>query len=92
MAEQEVDDILIPVRRWIRDHYTKLTSSNETKCNHRNVKFTIYKNRLAILHEHLVRRHPEYYQKKRRKKINSIGLGTILSQKAIQRQHAKNVT
>ncbi|XP_018053023.1 PREDICTED: uncharacterized protein LOC108690311, partial [Atta colombica] len=51
-------DSFIPVRRWIRGHYTKLTSSNVARCNHCNVQFFIHKNRsLAILHEHLVKRH-----------------------------------
>ena len=67
MAEQEVDDILIPVRRWIRGHYTKLTSSNEAKCNHCNEKFTIHKNRLAILHEHLVKIHPDILSEEEKK-------------------------
>ncbi|KYN40029.1 hypothetical protein ALC56_05580, partial [Trachymyrmex septentrionalis] len=33
----------IPVRHWIRDHYTKLTNSNEAKCNYCNAKFTLKK-------------------------------------------------
>ena len=49
MAEQEAEDILIPVRHWIREHYTKLTSSNEAKCNHCKAIFTIHNKSLAIL-------------------------------------------
>ena len=67
MAEQEVDDILIPVRRWIRGHYTKLTSSKEAKCNHCNVKNIICKHRLAILHEHLVERHSDKLSEEEKK-------------------------
>ncbi|XP_011065259.1 PREDICTED: uncharacterized protein LOC105152590 [Acromyrmex echinatior] len=67
MAEQEVDDIPIPVRRWIRGHYTKLTSSNEAKCNH-YAEITIYNNRsLANLHEHLVKRHPDILSEEEKK-------------------------
>ncbi|XP_018350030.1 PREDICTED: uncharacterized protein LOC108753169 [Trachymyrmex septentrionalis] len=56
---QKIDNFL-PVRRWIRGHYTKLTSNNETKCNHCNVKITIHKNQsLAFLHTHLVKRHSD---------------------------------
>ena len=67
MAEQEVDDILIPVRRWIRGHYTKLTSNNEAKCNH-CAEITIYNNRsLANLHEHLVKRHPDILSEEEKK-------------------------
>ena len=68
MAEQEVDDILIPVRRWIRGNYTQLTSSNGAKCNHCNAEITIYKNRsLAILHEHLVKTHPDILSEEEKK-------------------------
>ncbi|EGI67658.1 hypothetical protein G5I_03702 [Acromyrmex echinatior] len=48
----------IPVRLYIRKHYTKLPKNN-ARCNYCNVKFTIHMNRLAILHEHLVKRHPD---------------------------------
>ena len=67
MAEQEVDDIPIPVRRWIRGHYTKLTSNNEAKCNH-CAEITIYNNRyLADLHEHLVKRHSDILSEEEKK-------------------------
>ena len=48
----------IPVRLYIRKHYTKLPKNN-ARCNYCNVKFTIHMNRLAILHDHLVKKHPD---------------------------------
>ena len=70
MAEQEAEDVLIPVRRWIRGHYTKLTSSNETKCNHCNEKFTIHKNQsLAFLHKHLVEKHLDKLKEEQTKEV-----------------------
>ncbi|XP_011053866.1 PREDICTED: uncharacterized protein LOC105145764, partial [Acromyrmex echinatior] len=69
MAEEEVVDILIPVCRWIRGHYTKLTSGNQAKCNH-CAEITIYtsNNRsLANLHEHLVKRHPDILSEEEKK-------------------------
>jgi len=49
MAEQEVENNLIPVRRWIREYYTKLTRSNKITCNHCNDIYIIYVRRLDTL-------------------------------------------
>ncbi|KYQ58868.1 hypothetical protein ALC60_02126, partial [Trachymyrmex zeteki] len=49
---------LIPIRRWMREHYTKLTR-NRARCNHCNEKFDIHLNRLCTLHKHLVEAHPD---------------------------------
>ena len=38
-CKREAADNLIPIRRWIRGHYTKLSGSNEFLCNHCNGKF-----------------------------------------------------
>ncbi|XP_018308803.1 uncharacterized protein [Mycetomoellerius zeteki] len=59
MAETEAGDNLIPVRRWIRRHYTKLTRSSEARCNHCNEKFSIHLKRLATLYNHLIEGHPD---------------------------------
>ncbi|XP_012061977.1 PREDICTED: uncharacterized protein LOC105625246, partial [Atta cephalotes] len=68
MAEQEAENIIIPVRRWIRGHYTKLTSSNVARCNHCNVQIFIHKNKsLAILHKHLVKRHSDKLNEEQKK-------------------------
>jgi len=68
MAEQEAENIIIPVRRWIRGHYTKLTSSNVTRCNHCNKQFSIPKKRhLAILHKHLVKAHSDKLNEEQKK-------------------------
>jgi len=61
-------DNFIPVRRWIRGHYTKLTNSNVAKCNHCNAQFSIHKYRfLAILHKHLVKRHSDKLNEEQKK-------------------------
>ncbi|KYN39791.1 hypothetical protein ALC56_05836, partial [Trachymyrmex septentrionalis] len=49
----------IPVRRWIRGHYTKLTESDKATCNHCNDHFDVLYRRLFILHKHLVEAHPD---------------------------------
>ncbi|KYQ48245.1 hypothetical protein ALC60_12715, partial [Trachymyrmex zeteki] len=49
---------LIPIRRWMREHYTKLTRK-KARCNHCNVKLSIRLGYLHILHKHLVDAHPE---------------------------------
>ena len=41
MAVTEVEDNLIPARRWIHEHYMKLTRSNKAICNHCDEKFII---------------------------------------------------
>ncbi|XP_018313477.1 uncharacterized protein [Mycetomoellerius zeteki] len=58
MEETEAGDNLIPARRWIRGHYTKLTS-NEARCNHCNEKLSIHLNSLHTLHKHLIEAHPD---------------------------------
>ncbi|XP_018313631.1 uncharacterized protein, partial [Mycetomoellerius zeteki] len=49
---------LIPIRRWMREHYTKLTR-NRARCNHCNEKFSICLSHLHTLHKHLVEAHPD---------------------------------
>ncbi|XP_011063018.1 PREDICTED: uncharacterized protein LOC105151168 isoform X1 [Acromyrmex echinatior] len=57
----------IPTRLYIRKHYTKLSKSNAAKCNNCNEKFNIPNNRLAILHEHLMKRHPDILSEEEKK-------------------------
>ncbi|XP_018308801.1 uncharacterized protein [Mycetomoellerius zeteki] len=49
---------LIPIRRWMREHYTKLTR-NRARCNHCNTKFGIHTTHLYKLHKHLIEAHPD---------------------------------
>ncbi|XP_018303211.1 uncharacterized protein, partial [Mycetomoellerius zeteki] len=56
---EEAADDLVPVRRWIRVHYTKMTRNNEARCIHCDGKFIIYMKNLAILHKHLVEAHAD---------------------------------
>jgi len=51
-------DNFIPVRRWMRGHYTKLTRSDGITCNHCNDKYSIASPSL-FLHKHLVEAHPD---------------------------------
>ncbi|XP_018312424.1 uncharacterized protein, partial [Mycetomoellerius zeteki] len=69
MAETEAGDSLIPVRCWIREHYTKLTRSNEARCNHCNAIFSIHLKRLVTLHKHLVREHPDKLTEKEKNEV-----------------------
>ena len=70
MTERELEEDLIPVCRWIRGYYTKLTKINEALCNQYNHKYIllciIYVKRTNTLHKYLVEAHSDK-QKKRRK-------------------------
>ena len=59
-------DNFIPVRRWIREHYTKLTNSYKAKCNYCNEIFTLYNSNLARLHKHLAQKHSEKLKKEQK--------------------------
>ncbi|XP_018307403.1 uncharacterized protein, partial [Mycetomoellerius zeteki] len=49
---------LIPIRRWMREHYTKLTR-NRARCNHCNERFIIHEKHKRSLHKHLTEAHPD---------------------------------
>ena len=59
-------DNFIPVRRWIREHYTKLTNSYKAKCNYCNEEYSI-RRYLANLHKHLVKKHSEKLNEEQKK-------------------------
>ncbi|KYQ51716.1 hypothetical protein ALC60_09204 [Trachymyrmex zeteki] len=69
IINEEAADNFIPVRCWIREHYTKLTRSNEATCNHCNAKFVIHISNLIILHKHLVEAHPDKLAKEQKNEI-----------------------
>ena len=60
-------DNFIPVRRWIREHYTKLTNSYKAKCNYCNEEYSIRTTSLANLHKHLVKKHSEKLNEEQKK-------------------------
>ena len=60
-------DNFIPVRLYIRKHYTKLIRNKMAKCNHCNAKFTIRNKSLAYLHKHLVKAHPDKLNEEQKK-------------------------
>ena len=57
----------IPVRLYIRKHYTKLPKNNAARCNYCNTKFTIQSMSLVNLHEHLVKRHSDILSEEEKK-------------------------
>jgi len=59
-------DNFIPVRRWIREHYTKLTNSYKAKCNYCNKEYNIRRS-LENLHKHLVKKHSEKLNEEQKK-------------------------
>ncbi|KYQ55647.1 hypothetical protein ALC60_05454, partial [Trachymyrmex zeteki] len=64
----EADD-LVPVRRWIRVHYTKMTRNNEARCIHCDGKFIIYMKNFANIHKHMVDAHPEKLTEKEKNEV-----------------------
>jgi len=73
MTKREVEENLIPVCRWIRGYYPKLTKSNEAVCNQYNHKYIslyiIYAKRTNTLHKHLVEAHPDKLTKEGKKEV-----------------------
>ncbi|KYQ54047.1 hypothetical protein ALC60_09177 [Trachymyrmex zeteki] len=66
---REAADNLIPIRRWIRGHYSKLTRNNEATCNHCNKKINVYITHLFFLHTHLVISHPDKLTEEEKKEV-----------------------
>ena len=54
---QKIDNF-IPVRSWICEHYTKLTS-NKARCNHCNAQFIVHNTSSVTLHKHLLKTHSD---------------------------------
>ncbi|KYN39792.1 hypothetical protein ALC56_05837 [Trachymyrmex septentrionalis] len=69
IMHKEAAHNLIPVRRWIRGHYTKLTESDKATCNHCNDHFDILIRHLFILHKHLVEAHPDKLTEEEKKEV-----------------------
>ena len=65
---RDAADHVIPVRRWIRGHYTKLTN-DEIICNHCNDKYIIHIRHLQILHLHLRAIHPDKLTEEEKKEV-----------------------
>jgi len=60
-------DNFIPVRFYIRKHYTKLIRNKMTKCNYCNAKITIRYKYLDYFHKHLVKAHPDKLNEEKKK-------------------------
>ena len=60
-------DNFIPVRLYIRKHYTKFIRNKMAKCNYCNAKFTIRNKSLNYLHKHLVKAHPDKLNEEQKK-------------------------
>ncbi|KYQ53306.1 hypothetical protein ALC60_07542, partial [Trachymyrmex zeteki] len=60
---------LIPICRWMRKHYTKLTRNNKARCNHCNGKFSICVSHLHTLHQHLVEAHSDKLAEKEKNEV-----------------------
>jgi len=65
---REAEDNVIPVRRWIRRHYTRLTISS-LQCNHCNKRFIMCIYRLDVLRRHLLVVHPDKLTAKKKKEV-----------------------
>ncbi|XP_011059785.1 PREDICTED: uncharacterized protein LOC105149213 [Acromyrmex echinatior] len=64
----DASDNVIPVRCWIRGHYTK-TNINEATCNHCNDQYLIDIRHLNILYVHLREIHPDKLTEKEKKEV-----------------------
>ncbi|XP_011063070.1 PREDICTED: uncharacterized protein LOC105151206 [Acromyrmex echinatior] len=63
------EDDLIPVRNWMREHYTKLIRTNKATCNYCNVEIKICVTHLVVFHRHLVNVHPEKLTEEEKKEV-----------------------